>query len=218
MSRARILIVDDERNILTTLRKALETFEYDIEEVETGNEACEKLSSGAYDCVLLDMRLPDVDGLEILKKYSPSNVILITAHGTIENAVEAMKLGCVDFIRKPFDLSTVRDAVRAVLLRKQVAFEQVLQYESYLEAAKLEVAHRQYRKAIDQITKALELKPDMAEAYNFLGVMHEILGDLNKAMKAYRTASNLDPNYSPARENIDRVLNLDSEAGIVLGI
>ncbi len=218
MKTAKILIVDDEKNILKTLSKALEPFEYEIDLAESGSEACNKIAHQTYDCIILDLRLPDMDGLEILRLHNPPNVIMITAHGTIDNAVEAMKLGCVDFIQKPFDLEVVRDTVTAVLSRKNLAFEQELKYESYVEAAKLEVGQRHYRLAMEQINKALELKPDSAEAFNFLGVMHEILGDLTNAMKAYQTAHKLNPTYSPALENIERVLKLDINAGIVLGL
>lgn len=218
MNIAKILIVDDEKNILLTLRKALEMFEYEIDEADTGSVACEKIAAKQYDCILLDMRLPDTDGLEILRKLAPQNVIMITAHGTIDNAVEAMKLGCVDFIRKPFDLQTVRDAVRTVLKRKEIAFEQVLEYESLIEAAKLEVSQRHYSRAMELVDKALENKPESAEAFNFMGVLHEILGDLPLATKAYQTAQKLDPAYKPASENLSRIRDLDSKSGIILGL
>ncbi len=218
MKTAKILIVDDEKNILTTLYKALEPYEYIIDMAESGSAACEKIVQQTYDCILLDLRLPDMDGLEILRLHKLSNVIMITAHGTIDSAVEAMKLGCVDFIQKPFNLDVVRDTVTAVLERKNLAYEQELKYESYVEAAKLEVGQRHYSKAMEQINKAIELRPDSAEAFNFLGVMHEILGDLSKAMKAYQTAHNLNSTYAPALENIERVLKLDTSSGIILGI
>lgn len=217
MTTARILIVDDEKNIISALRIALERYEYQIDEADTGTKAYELISTNKYDCILLDMRLPGMDGLEILRQLNPPNVILITAHGTIDNAVEAMKLGCVDFIRKPFEVEAVRSAVQKVLARKQIAFEQNLEFESYIEAAKLEVSNRHYSKAQELIGQALAVKPDSAEAFNFLGVLHEIRGDLSKAIAAYRNAHNLDSSYSPAQENLTRILSLNSEAHIILG-
>lgn len=217
MTNARILIVDDEKNIISVLRMALELYEYQIDEAGTGTKAYELISTNKYDCILLDMRLPGMDGLEILRQLNPPNVILITAHGTIDNAVEAMKLGCVDFIRKPFEVEAVRIAVQKVLARKQIAFEQNLEFESYIEAAKLEVSNRHYSKAQELISQALAVKPDSAEAFNFLGVLHEIKGDLAKAIAAYRNAHNLDPTYSPAQENLSRILTLNSDAHIILG-
>jgi DNA-binding NtrC family response regulator len=217
MSMARILIVDDEKNILSTLRKALEFFEYEIDEAEDGTTACNMITQNSYDCILLDMRLPDIDGLEILRRLSPANVIMITAHGTVDNAVEAMKLGCTDFIRKPFDLDTVRDAVRLVLERQQLSYEQSIRYESLMQLAKLEVASRNYSKAREKVLAALEAKPDSPEAYNYLGAMEEILGNLSQALKAYQTAQGLDPSYEPARDNLNRIRSLDNAIGIILG-
>lgn len=218
MNIAKILIVDDEKNIQLTLRKALEMFEYEIDDADNGSTACEKIAAKQYDCILLDMRLPDIDGLEILRRLAPQNVIMITAHGTVDNAVEAMKLGCVDFIRKPFDLQTVRDAVRTVLKRKEIAYEQVLEYESLIEAAKLEVSLKHYSRAMEIVNKALESKPESAEAFNFIGVLHEILDDLPRAIKAYHTAQKLDPEYRPASDNLSRLRDPDSKSGIILGL
>lgn len=217
MSKARILIVDDEKNILSTLRKALELYEYEIDEAGDGTKACELIRQNHYDCILLDMRLPDIDGLEILRRLSPPNVIMITAHGTVDNAVEAMKLGCADFIRKPFDLDTVREAVRLILDRKHMSYEQEIKYESLMQLAKLEVASRNYSKAREKVLAALETKPDSPEAYNYLGAMEEILGNLSHALKAYQTAHSLDPSYEPANDNLNRIRSLDNAIGIILG-
>lgn len=217
MKTARILIVDDEKHIIITLQTALSNYGYQIDEAYDGEQAYQMISAYKYDCILLDLRLPKKDGMEIIRELKPSNVILITAHGTIENAVEAMKLGCVDFIQKPFGIEEVRKAVKMVLERKQLAYEQLLQYESYLEAAKLNISERNYHKAMDLIDRALELNPESAEAFNFLGALHEILGDLPQAYKAYQTAHKLDPGYLPASENLNRVISLDNSRGIILG-
>jgi DNA-binding NtrC family response regulator len=216
MDKAKILIVDDDRNILLTLRKALEPLEYDIEEADNGNRAAELLAANAYDCVLLDLRLPDLDGMELLRQFNPQNVIMITAHGTIQNAVEAMKLGCVDFLAKPFDLETVRSTIQKVLERKHISFEQNIQYESIIQLAKLDVQNRHYRNAIEKVRHALELKPDSSDAYNILGVLHEVLGELAPALSAYQTALKLDPNNDSARENLTRMRDADGSGGLKL--
>lgn len=216
MKKARILIVDDDKNILITLHKALEMFEYDIDEAETGNAACAMLENNTYDCILLDLRLQDIDGLEILRRYNPENVIMITAHGTIDNAVEAMKLGCVDYLRKPFDLDLVRNSVRQVLERKHLAFKQVMEFESLIQVAKLHVQNRQFRKAIETVKHALEIRPDSSEAYNILGVLHEVLDELPLAVTAYQTAIRLNPENDSAKDNLARMRNLDHSSGLKL--
>lgn len=218
MNKPSILIVDDEQSIVTTLHKALEVFEYEIDEAMNGTTACEKISAKAYDCILLDLRLPDMDGMEILRHCKPQNVIMITAHGTVDNAVEAMKLGCVDYIQKPFDLERIRATVQQVLDRKNLSYEHGMMYESLIQLAKLDIQNRHYRKAIETVNKALEVKPESAEAYNTLGVLYEILDDLPKALSSYQTALKLDPNIASAKDNLARLRGLEVNKGLFLGI
>ncbi len=103
---ARILIVDDEPAIRTVLSAQLRR-NYDVAAVANGAEAISKLHAERFDLVLTDMRMPNVDGLELLgyvRQHFPEvPVIVLTAHGTVDSAVEAIKLGAHDFITKPFD-------------------------------------------------------------------------------------------------------------------
>lgn len=217
MKHAKLLIVDDEKNILATLKRAFEGYEYMIDLAENGRDAAELISLTKYDCILLDMRLPDISGLEILEKYKPENVIIITAHGSIENAVDAMKLGCVDYLRKPFDLDVVRATVDKVLRRQDLAFSDQMEYESLIEQAKLMIQNRKFSSAIETIHKGLEIRPNSAEAYTILGVLYEVLDDLPKAISAYQTATKLDPRNESARDNLARLRNLDMGSGMKLG-
>jgi len=217
MKHAKLLIVDDEKNILSTLKKAFEGYEYLIDTADNGKQACELISRTEYDCILLDMRLPDISGLDILKEYKPKNVIIITAHGTIENAVDAMKLGCVDYLRKPFDLDMVRLIVEKVLEREEIAFSNQLEYESLIERAKLQIQNRKFSTAIETIQQALQIRPDSSEAYTILGVLNEVLDNLPRAISAYQTAVKLDPSNESASDNLNRLRNLDLNSGIKLG-
>ena len=104
-----ILVVDDEKSIRRTLREILEYESYKVEEAEDGPTALEKIQSGSYDVVLLDIKMPKMDGLEVLeraKMESPdTSFIMISGHGNIETAVEATKKGAFDYISKPPELS-----------------------------------------------------------------------------------------------------------------
>ncbi|MEZ5428441.1 MAG: sigma-54 dependent transcriptional regulator [Pyrinomonadaceae bacterium] len=120
MDRNSILIVDDERGIRETLSAVLEDEGFEVETVDSG-EACLESAAGAeYGCILLDVWLPGIDGLETLKKLRESGnesaVVMISGHGNIETAVNATKLGAFDFIEKPLSLEktilTVRNALR----------------------------------------------------------------------------------------------------------
>lgn len=116
---ARILIVDDEKSIRDTLNEILEYEGYEIEEAENGEVALSKIKKFNYDVVLCDIKMPKMDGIELLSKASEIApelpFIMISGHGTMETAIEATKKGAFDFISKPPDLNklliTVRNAV-----------------------------------------------------------------------------------------------------------
>lgn len=114
MSRARVLVVDDKKNYLTLFRRILPP-DIEVDCASDGPSALEKLDRTAFDVVVSDVRMPGMDGvtlLETIKTKHPSvEVVLMTAYGTISNAVKAMKLGAVEYLTKPFDPD---DAVRAV--------------------------------------------------------------------------------------------------------
>ena len=115
-----ILIVDDEPNICTGLRKGLASHGDRLETAESGPEALAKFENGDYQLAIVDVRLPgDFDGLQLvseIKHRKPeTTVIVITAHGTVETAVEAMRNGAYDFITKPVDLSLIRHQVDKAL-------------------------------------------------------------------------------------------------------
>ena len=115
---SKILIADDEKSIRQTLREILEFEGFKVEEARDGAEALDKASTGNFSVVLCDIRMPRYDGIEVLKKSlekaPDTQFVMISAHGSIETAVEATKLGAFDFIQKPPDLNrlllTIRNA------------------------------------------------------------------------------------------------------------
>ncbi len=132
---AKILIVDDETPIRRTLRDILEFEGYDVDEAADGLECVSKVQREKFDVVIMDIKMPKMDGIEALERLqilSPETpVIMVSGHGTIDTAVEAVKKGAFDFISKPPDLNrmliTVRNAIERAdlvsttqILRKQV--------------------------------------------------------------------------------------------------
>jgi two-component system nitrogen regulation response regulator NtrX len=116
---ARILIVDDERAIRNTLKEILEYENHQVEEAVDGAEGWEKIRQGGYDILLSDIKMPKMDGTELLDKVMEQGidcpVIMISGHGTIETAVECIKKGAYDFIAKPLDLNRLMITMRNAL-------------------------------------------------------------------------------------------------------
>jgi two-component system nitrogen regulation response regulator NtrX len=152
---AKILVVDDERAIRSTLKEILEYEKYSVVDAADGMEALELVKNDQFDVILLDIKMPRMDGLEVLEeilKTCDTPVVMISGHGTIETAVEAIKKGAYDYIAKPLDLNrlliTIRNALdksllvyEAKMLRKKV----YMQYEMIGESP-----------AINQIKEMIE--------------------------------------------------------------
>src|SRR5437764_3396432 len=120
----RILIVDDEENIRRMLRLTLEAAGYEVGEARDGAQGLTVFADGtAWDAVLLDQRMPGMDGLETLRQLKERNpdarVVMATAYASIELAVDAMKLGATDFVRKPMTPEILRGALAATLARPE---------------------------------------------------------------------------------------------------
>lgn len=116
---AKILIIEDDTKIRTILKEILEEKDHDVDEAPDGMEGFKKISQGTYDLCLCDIKMPKMDGLEVLEKTKeagiPTNFIVISAHGTIDVAVEAVKKGAFDFLSKPFDLGRLEITLRNAL-------------------------------------------------------------------------------------------------------
>jgi DNA-binding NtrC family response regulator len=127
MNSAGVLIVEDEKNQRTLLRRALERNKYTVEEAENGKEAVAKFEQGGYDIVLLDQRLPDTTGTEVLARIRAANpmipVIVVTAFANVRDAVDAMKKGAFHYLTKPVDvdelLLSMKNALETLTLKRE---------------------------------------------------------------------------------------------------
>lgn len=113
--KRRILIVDDEKNIRTTLSRSLADAQTEVDPVMSAEEALERLVLYNYDLVLLDLKLPGMSGIELIEKLSEmeikAKIVVISAHGTVDTAVKCLKAGALDFIEKPFSPDEIRSCV-----------------------------------------------------------------------------------------------------------
>ncbi len=126
----KILFVDDDASILDAAKTALEVYGYTVITAQSGMECLEKI--GDADIVFLDIKMPGMDGIEVLKRIKKSNpmlpVAMITAYATVDTAIEAMKEGAFDYIRKPFDIEELEGSILAAI--EEIKFEGLKKIES----------------------------------------------------------------------------------------
>ena len=118
----RILIVEDDVSVRESLLSLLESKDYVVESASDGEQALEAVEQRDYDVLLLDLQLPKVSGMEVLanaKKLSPdTSIVILTAHGSIQSAVEALKLGAEDYLEKPCDVEQLQKMLEKIFARK----------------------------------------------------------------------------------------------------
>lgn len=124
---ARVLVIDDERSIRNTLKEILEYEKFEVDVAEDGFEGLEKITNSHFDVVLCDIKMPKMDGIEVLAKIQEKDpdatVVMISGHGTIDTAVEAIKKGAFDFISKPLDLNRLLITIRNATDKTQLVAE-----------------------------------------------------------------------------------------------
>lgn len=155
-----ILVVDDEASIRRTLREILEYEDFEVEEAVDGQEALDMIDAHQYDLVLLDVKMPEPDGMEVLEEIAADAadvpVVMISGHGTIETAVEATKLGAYDFIEKPPDLNRLLVTVR-----------------NAMDHGELEVQNRRMRQTLSEQHTG-DLPPIIGESEEIQGIKETI--------------------------------------------
>ncbi|MGD8520403.1 MAG: response regulator [Desulfobacterales bacterium] len=132
--KIRVLLVDDEEEFVQALSERLALRDYDITTSLSGDDALEKIKHYNYDVVILDVAMPGVDGIEVLreiKKLKPlTEVIMLTGHGTVEAAIEGMRLGAFDFLIKPCNTEDLDTKIKKAQARKA-------EHEERIRAAKV---------------------------------------------------------------------------------
>jgi DNA-binding NtrC family response regulator len=156
MPDSRILVVDDEMIVCESCRRILEEDGYEVEIALSGKEAFEKMKENPYDIIITDLKMPEIDGMDVLrtfrKEYPDAIIIMITGFSTVETAVEAMKLGAFDYIPKPFTPDEV-----SIVVKKAIEKRSLLQENIYL-------------------------RQELQEKYGF----HNIVGKSKKMQEIYR--------------------------------
>jgi DNA-binding response OmpR family regulator len=200
--QARILVVDDERNIRKTLRLVLEAVGYQVDAASDGEEALDKIKEQHYDIAFVDLHMPRLGGLELLRLMrglsEETAVVILTAYGSVARAVEAMKLGAVDFLEKPFDPKTIRLLAEEILLRQRLGSSGSV--EDLIHLAELARGRNAPTEARAYLKTAMLRDATRPEPYYWLGFLYESEGDTRQAMHYYSMALEVHHTFQPARE------------------
>ncbi|RCW81784.1 response regulator receiver domain-containing protein [Halanaerobium sp. DL-01] len=206
----KILIVDDEKNIRLTLKTALKNAGYEVETAVNGEDGLAQVKEDEFPVILLDMKMPGIDGIQFLQELNnkeiETKVIMITGYGSVETAVETLKLGAIDYLRKPFKPEEIIEIVEDVFKRYELENieKEVESFEDYIILAKNAINKRNFSKAKEMLQKATSENSEKPEPFNLLGIIYEMQHKQPEAMKMYRAALALDPSYKPANDNIER--------------
>jgi signal transduction histidine kinase len=200
----RVLVVDDEKEIRIFLNKALSRFGgFHVELAESGEEALHRLEKEPFDLVLTDLKMPKMDGLQLIAEIAKSRpetlTIMMTGHGTIDNALEAMKLGASDYITKPLNLDEMILRLRKVLEEKQ-RFVRLKDFADQLERTNQELRKIDSMKSEFVSVASHELRTPLAAIKNAVQLMLSgKTGEINEHQKKF---------LSMAERNINRLTNI----------
>ncbi len=131
MEELKVLVVDDEDDFRETFLKRLQKRNLDVSGAESGEKALELLDEKPFDVVILDVKMPGMDGVETLREMKRKRplmeVIMLTAHASVESGIEGMKLGAFDYIMKPADIDELMDKMRQAYEKKSIHEEKIRQ-------------------------------------------------------------------------------------------
>lgn len=127
----KILLVDDEEKFLEMMAERMRSRGMDVSTATSAAEAVRLAETESFDAIILDLKMPEMDGIEVLKllkkKRPDSQVILLTGHATVEKGIEAMKLGAVDFLEKPADLNALAEKIKQAHTHKMLVVEKAIE-------------------------------------------------------------------------------------------
>ena len=199
---AKVLCVDDERNVRNLMKKVLEDEGYEVVAVSSGEEAQELLNKERFNILTLDLKLPGISGIDLLRKLREEGMeipaIIISAIATPEAIVEAMKSGAVDFLSKPFSPEELLEKVKGVLEMEKTTFNKMERIaKSLIEKGKYDESEKIVR-------KMFSLAPSSPIPHYLYSLILSSRGNRDLAFKHIKTALILDENFHPAREELKK--------------
>ncbi|WP_017301462.1 response regulator [Nodosilinea nodulosa] len=214
-STAKILVIHHERETQLMLTQYLQADGYAVNTAKNWETAFEQLQQQPVDLVILDLAISQQAGGNLLQQllafYPAIRVVVICDHCSLEDAVEAMKQGAIDFVQephgylqRPFNPARIQAVVAEALKHPLPAAALSTNYDELITLARQAAQQCDFDRARELIGEALKLAPERPEGLTLLGQITEHLGDCLEALKLYRAAYSLDPAYQPAQENLDR--------------
>ena len=198
-TKSRILVADDEANIRKTLCLVLEAAGHTVDVARDGAEAVDLCRDYHPDIAFVDLHMPKMEGLEVLshiRAISPKTAaVIITAYGTASNAVEAIKLGAVDFVQKPFDPKAIEVLAQEILFRRQLSA--TASCDDFLHLAELARQRNARMDARGYLKAAMTRDLTRPEPYYGLGRQAEEDGDSREAVQYYFMAYDADRSFEP---------------------
>jgi DNA-binding NtrC family response regulator len=125
--KEKVLLVDDEKEFIETLAERMQNRGMDVSSTTSAVEALKMAEEESYDAIILDLKMPEMDGIEVLaalkERHPELQVILLTGHATVQKGIEAMKLGAMDFLEKPFDIKVLSEKIKKAHTQKMIIVE-----------------------------------------------------------------------------------------------
>lgn len=210
-----ILLIEDERSIRSLIRTYLETEGYTVREAGGGAEGLESIRQSVPDVVLLDLSMPPPQGMDVLRHIRQSGmprkpvVIILTAYGSVKLAVEAMKLGALDFLEKPTSPEVLLDTLARVHRdRELVEDSNADSYDALLARTRAALTDGDLPRAEGLLLHASPFGEKDPAYHNLLGLLTELRENFAEARRHYGKAISLDRNHAPAQQNMRRMYEL----------
>ncbi len=214
-TKETVLIAEDERSIRSLLRMILESEGYLIREAANGEETLDALQQNPPDVLLLDLAMPPPQGMDVLRyirnstlKRKPA-VVILTAHGSVQLAVEAIKLGALDFVEKPVTPEHLLEILTRIRSEKNLTQDKEADtYEAILARARIALSGGELITAEGLLLRAAPLGDKDPAYHNLLGLLTELQGKFDAARKHYGAAIRLNKKFEPAQQNMRRLYEL----------
>jgi DNA-binding response OmpR family regulator len=211
----RVMIVEDEPNVRLVFRAALNSNAYLLSIAEDGETGLRYQAQSPADLILLDLNMPGLGGMEVLRRLRESGdnvpVVIVSAHDSVPNVVQAMRLGAIDFLSKPPTPESLRKVVAEVLARRDLPPATVetppSKPDDLMVQAKQALNQRDFALAETLLGSARKRPPLAAEAHYLLGILHELRDEKDAAYRSYRASFQADPKFEPARMHLMKYFN-----------